>query len=559
MAHAQALTAFCSALGIAEEEMKRREMPDRLEIANVVRVCDVRRLAPHTVCALARVFGPSLSVQIGVDDLRPLVDVEGGIDRTDWDQLAASLSGLSDGLDLQVRVRVEKERILEQMPLPPCNRRLYLFLDNLVKLLKAPLPRLDEVLFTDAYTPTLIVVCDSDVHCTGPLLTVASCAEGKLSAGACCAGVPELANQIAWLLELRSQTLNWVGFRLEHVTPLHLLCDSPGSSADPVRCALANRFLESLLAYTANRTEVNGQALRAVYSGSDRSVAMVASEVSLTPEVSDHLRALLRWLPGPGGADKLMMLQSVIAREVTTDDPAVAFANLVERFPRLLAEVRWHYRVFMDGKIDKHFEQVQVASSQITQAAKEIGQLIEAVTKGCVDTFLTSVGVIILTFVAAMLDEKTPGMVLRAGMWAYATYLVLFPLLYRMYDLRTAYALAVKEAESSLNVSRMALGPDRVKEMTGPLDKRCAHFGRMYWVTIILYVVVALAVYAGGAFLPKSLSEMRAAMPVPAADVTPTPTATARATSMMAATRVPSPTASCTFTPSSAPTPTTIR
>ena len=515
--HANTLLEFCRVLGIQADEVRRRETPARLALSTSVPIRGLKTITVELFEDLVSAFGSALGLTIGAEDVRPLLRVQQGVPDTNLAVSLGEIHALPDGLDLRVNIQIDKRHILHQigLDLDQYNGLFYLFLDNLVKLLKAPLPDLDQALFASAYTPTVVIVSDSEVVCRGALFTVVGAQSAQHLDDILPLPSMRLRQRIDRFQRIASDSLNWVGFRLEYLTPLHFICECVEEPAGDLANILANRLLQLTIVYTANRSSIEGQQISALYASSEQSAPLALSEMTLETKLRRDTVRLITWLQAVGEVDKLTMFQNVVAREIPGDDPAENFRTFVERLPNLLRETRWHYRVYLDGKITKHFEKVQLVNSYIADVTRQISQTLDSVTKGLVDTLLASVGVVILTLLASLVENKTQGVIFRVGMWTYAIYLLLFQVFYRMGNLYHSYFLIVGESEQQLLPFKVALGEKKIGELTTSLENRQRQFRQWYFATIGIYVFVILVILASGGFLPSVIVELGTAVPTP--------------------------------------------
>jgi len=283
-----------------------------------------------------------------------------------------------------------------------------------------------------------------------------------------------------------------------------------------------------MIVYTANRSSVDGRQIKSLYASSEQSAWLIVSEAALPTRLQGDIARLATWLQAAGEVDKLMMFQNVVAREISGDDPEENFKVFVKRLPNLLRDTRWNYRVYLDGQINKHFEEVQSASSYIAEVTKEIAQSLDSLTKGFVDTLLASVGVVILTLLASLVENKTQGVLFKVGMWAYASYLLIFQVIYRMCYLYRSYSLTVNESEQQLVPFKVALGEKKIEKLTRSLEMRKLDFRRMYWITIGLYTLVIVAILFLGGYLPSAIGQLGVTVPpsasTPGSGISPLPT-----------------------------------
>lgn len=516
--HASVLLKFCQLIGIQAQEAKARETPGRFVLSTSVPVRRLRPLRQSHVQDMINAFGPALLLTIGADDAQPLVDVRNGAS----DSALQQLSGLPDGLELVTHIEIDKQCLLRQIA-PDLSQYytglFYLFLDNVDKFLKASLPDLDQKLFADVHTPTVILVSDADVECRGSLLTVVGASRVERLESILAPPSARLKQRVDTFRQIASDSLNWAGFRLERLTPCHFICkctevEEPATALPDI---LANRLLQLAVLYTANRSSIDGQQITALYASSEQSTAITFLDTTLEEGHYESVLKLIAWLQAADGTDKLTILQNVIGREIQEDDPTDNFRAFVGRLSSVLRETRWQYRVYLDGKITKHFEQLQLLSSYVTEIAREISQKLDSMTKGFVDTLLASVGVVILTLLASLVENKAEGVIFRVGMWTYAGYLLLFQVFYRMGHLLHSYSLVVEESDQRVLPFRGALGGKKVAELTTILDKCKRQFKRMYWITIALYVLVILVISVSGSLLPSVISQLGGGVSTPVA------------------------------------------
>ncbi|MDY7079061.1 MAG: hypothetical protein SXV54_19270 [Chloroflexota bacterium] len=505
--------------------MKKRETPEWVMLLTTVPVRRLKAVTVNHIQGMIDAFGTALGLTVGTE-AQPLVEIQQGIPNEDIAIALEKFQSLPDDLGLSVHIKIDKQHILAQIiPYPnQYNVLFYLFLDNVKDLLNASLPKLDQRLFTDVHTPTVILVSDAEVECCGALLTVISaskveCLESILAPPS--ARLKQRVDiRVDMFRQVASDSLNWVGFHLDHITPCHFICkctqvEEPAAALANI---LVNRLLQLTVVYTANRSSIDGQQITALYASSEQSTAITLLDTTLETGLHENLVKLIAWLQTAGGTDKLTIFQNVIAREIPEDGPTDNFRAFVGRLSSLLRETRWQYRVYLDGKINKHFEQLQSVSSYITEIAREISQKLDSMTKGFVDTLLASVGVVILTLLASLVENKTEGVIFRVGMWTYAVYLLLFQVFYRMGHLFYSYSLVVEESDQRILPFRVALGGKKVTELTTILEKCKKQFKRMYWITIALYILVILVISASGSLLPSVISQLGGGVstPVPA-------------------------------------------
>lgn len=519
---ANLLMEFCSRLNIKDEDIRKSESLERFSLVATVLVSQLKVITAVNFKALTDAFGSSLELTVGVDNALPIVDVHPNQPKSNFDEAINEISLLPDEMDLRVRIQIQKPILLRELgvDLPKYHILYYLFLENLLKLLSTSLANLDKQLFISPNTPTVVVLSDADLICRGAFFTVV----GETHITQINRFLPNLSDltiqRAAYFQNIATENLNWVDFRLEKLTPIHFLCTIDKDNEN-FAVILANKLFESIILFTANRSIIENQNIKAFYASSEQTVELISRA---TPEACakrlDIIR-LIRWVEASQKTDKLIIFQNTVAREITGEDKNQNFVNFLERLPHILQESLWNYRVYLDAKITKHFEKVEEATEKVTSVSTKVSDTIDSLTKGFADTLLASVGVVILTFIASLAENKTQGLIFSVGMWIYAGYLLIFQVIYRMGHLYYSTYLAIKEGEQQLVPYRKALGTNKVNELSAFMAIRKRYFNIMFIVTVVLFLVVIAVITLSGALLPTTLHI-----------ITPTPTL-----------KIPSPTA----------------
>jgi hypothetical protein len=255
----------------------------------------------------------------------------------------------------------------------------------------------------------------------------------------------------------------------------------------------------------------------------------VTLEAGVTvPDGDSLLPRLALWPYGGRETDRLSIFQNVVARELESDDPKEDYRRFAHQLRHLLYEARWHHRVFLDGQIDKHFEQVQKAVGYVTEVAKEVSQALDSVTKTLTDALLATIGVIVLTLLASLVKNETQGIIFKIGMRAYAIYLLLFQGFYRMGSIGHSYFLLRRETDERLATYARRLGKERTDAVAFPLTRRKDQFLFWFWLTIIVYLAIIVLIWGLGDSLPPYLTQLGVlsptATPAPMSPPTATPT-----------------------------------
>jgi hypothetical protein len=524
---ASLLVKFFSYLDIQEKEIAKYESTTRFSIITKKPVSQLKKLPVSVITEIAATFGESIELSIGFENAKPLVDIKPDSPNVDIENDLLKIQSLSDTTDLRLHIQIQKDIFLREFGLPSegCNGILYFFESNLEKLLSSSLASLDEVLFPDKDRPTVVLLTDTNVLCTGMLLAIVGGEYTKQLKKYIPRPSRRVIQRVEYFQHTREEYLNWVGFQLQNITPVHLICDFSGE-VDALEKILTNRLLDLFVVYSANRSIVEKSRIRAVYASSEQTMELSTSETDLTIPKRDDIIRLITWIETSNKEDKLIIFQNTVAREITGDDQDQNYKDFIDRLSHLLREARWNYRVYLDNKITKHFEKTEEVNEKVNTMSGKLSESVDTLSKGFVDTLLASIGVVILTLIASLAENKTQGAIFTVGMLLYAGYLLVFQVIYRIGNLFFSTNLAIKEGEKQLDPYRTALGSKKVNEMTVFLDERKRYYRVVFLVTVFLFILFILIIAISGVLLPEYVSKLMLASPTGTATAYPSITDT---------------------------------
>ena len=225
---AETMIQFCQKIGIETAVVKEGEALREYHLVRDGPARDLKRISKVDLKGLVGTFSEAISLWIGIPDGPPLLEIRQGIAATDLSQALRHIGQQHDTLDLRFDLSLDKTAILRQYELygDQCHALFYLFKENLVGFLRSPLPRLDDTLFLARCQPTVIVVSDASLHYAGRLLTIIGVDGVKQVKPTLSPIHQNLRSRVDKYHTTASDYLSWAGFRLKHLTPLHLLCQS---------------------------------------------------------------------------------------------------------------------------------------------------------------------------------------------------------------------------------------------------------------------------------------------------------------------------------------------
>ena len=304
------------------------------------------------------------------------------------------------------------------------------------------------------------------------------------------------------------ETPSLIGGQFEHLTPLHFL-GQWRIKHDELEKILAIHFLNICILYTANRSvfDHSKQALTSVYESADRTTTLNLKEAPTATEIPiSALEELSKWLYGGKGTDRRHIFQNIVARSLADDNPKTNYDGFAARAPQLLKEAMWQHQVFIDGKITEHFDELQKVIGYVADINKKISEAIDSVTKSLTDALLATIGVLVLTVLAALVKKDTSIEIFSLSMEIYAVYLLVY-VVFRMGSIGHSYILLSKEASGQVREYQSALQIEQITDLSSSLRKRQWQFHIWFWLTVVLYLLLGGVVWWAGERGPQLLIE----------------------------------------------------
>ena len=520
MNYAETLLKFCEKIKIEESQIKNAESIIDYHLAVDSNVMALRSISKQELDHLLEIFGQSLSLKIG--DAPTLFEINYGKTDYSFENALKTISKLSETLTIRIEIRINKSIILDQLKENKRgqHRVFYIFYNNLSKFLNSSLISLDTNLFKNPCQKVVIVVSDSDIYCNGPFLTIINIVryisdEYYL--------VHSDKKWLEWTNKYHKVSfynLNWIGFELKNITPIHFYCRRINGMADSIDLILINQMLNSCIIYTANRTSRDNGFFHASFSSSERSVMLefklqsIILDFQFDSEKYTHEQNLLLrlalWPFGDKGTDRLVIFQNVIAREFgeDSDNKNNNYDKFIKLLPGLLDQAKWHHRIFMDTQIEHHFNEIKELSQYISEVTKDVSNTFDSMTKGLTDSLMATIAVIIAALLISLAKSDANFILFKNILQLYAIYLLLFQGFYRMGSIWHSYVLLKKETEDKLESYIPIFGNKRIDALSVPFAKRRDQFVNWFIITSILYISVFVIIWILSRELPKYLLSM---------------------------------------------------
>jgi len=191
-----------------------------------------------------------------------------------------------------------------------------------------------------------------------------------------------------------------------------LLSDLESPLSDEVKgcsesiCFAMNRNAVHLsIIYTATISSYDGKKFECAYSNSERTAPLRLGNKTIDTNLIEILPRLILWPSSGRGTDHLSIFQNVVARDLDETNPDENYTRFVSRLDQILRDTRWHHRVFINGRVSSHFDELQKVSDYASQTSRQVSEAIDTVTKSFADTLLATIGVILASFLAAFMGH----------------------------------------------------------------------------------------------------------------------------------------------------------
>lgn len=494
--HTTHLLDFLATLGV----MRTSLSPDDREIEAVDRytllldrpVSALGKMTPGACEALVSAFGAAITLLVGDSEL-PTLEIRQGQLPPDLPQriARAQASATSGPLRIDIDKRVLFASLIADKG--ELQGRYFLFTENLLRFLGSPLTELDSPLLAGD-RPIFLIVGDSNASYIGQALTIIGETQFDDLPARSATFSEQFRIRIARYRHAAEEQLSWVGFQLQHLTPLHFLCERRGDGDPRLTSIIARQLFHSAVLYSANRASATERGYEATYASSDRTVSLHLLQDDM-PTV-DH-RSLVRFALWPYesgyGFDRLTVLQNVIARELDDSHGQPNITIFSARLDNLLAEARWNYRTFIDRRIDQHFVQLQGAKDYVAETTKKVAEAVDSVTKGLTEALLATLGVIVAALLAALAKPQEEGHIVETTMRLYALYLIVQAVL-RFGSVLHGIILLRRETTARLGDLRLVLGARNIATISKPLRWRWWQFGIWLAVTVALFIMLGVGV-----------------------------------------------------------------
>lgn len=148
-------------------------------------------------------------------------------------------------------------------------------------------------------------------------------------------------------------------------------------------------------------------------------------------------------------------------------DPEDRYKALIYNSANIFNGLQWHWKAFVEGKIDAYMSQVKDLEDYISKTVQAVADQISAIIKSLLDTMLAAIGALLGSFIAALFNDKFNPTIFMIGMAVYATYVLIFPLCYNMLNQWQCYQALIKDFGRRRRSFEGQLYPKKVNDIVG--------------------------------------------------------------------------------------------
>lgn len=411
----------------------------------------------------------------------------------------ADLARLVAGAQYEVRLTVDKDKVLGALGTSPKEVRWFVSPQAVKAMTGLPYRRIEQEWFEEAPT-AIVVVSDADVCFVGEFLTIVG--GGALvdvqSPQPSAAAMHTHQRQIGW-----RDSAFWEDADLARATPAQMEVSGRGWG-HPIGAFLAVAAARLTLLYTADRARHGSfaGALIGEYHGKSAKASIDFSNATpSSPETTARsAHGLMSWAFGAEATDRawqgdrIELIRVVILDRLDRFSDAERQRRFLDDMGTLFTDAKWHWRLFLSGKLDDHVAAVDTFGTAVVAAVDSYTKSAADVVASIIDGMKAAVATVLGSFIGAALATDFKEVVFRVGMLVYAIYIIAFPGILGLGSEVHRHSTAKATFDATRTHAVDVLGEQRVEAIE---SSRVASARRAFWTSIIvaatIFTLVAIA------------------------------------------------------------------
>ncbi len=513
------LASFLSALGLPAEANEEAKW---LSISAMVGGQAVIGLDYSVVEQLVDCYGESLTAKLLLKDL-PELEIGPGITRQVFQKKRANFEA---GNSYELQLRIEKPLLLDHVlgADAACGSIHYFFATSVEGLFAQGLDKLERAIWGDATEARRLLVGDTDLQRSGPVLHIVGGASLTLPL-AVLSPLPEAVSaSIGRMQADREEQISWDHQWVQRLTPVQLqLGGEPGGSRLEQQFTAAYTLL--CLLYTCDRARrrpnaAGGWEAQPEYQGGQVTVRVPVREAQpigaqVTGVMTHGFADLVDWcyrLRDEGAesdwaADRLQFTQVRIAQVLEPVQETGRLLTLVSQITDITAALDDQWRAFIEDRFSQYLDKERQLEGVVNDVVIAFGEKTTALAKSLSDTLLAAVAALIGSAIAAAFKAPFNAALFRVGVLAYAGYVLIFPGLYGLGSQVGQFLEIGRNFEHERKRFITLLGPDKTSQI---VDNRVARAKKRYWrwfgFTVAGYAIAIAGAIVAAVVVPSIVS-----------------------------------------------------
>lgn len=508
------LLDFGEKLGIPKEIWIEREELEQLIYTNSELTQDsASRLTLQQIAILIEAYDDAITCRFLLGDL-VVLEIVPGLNETALDKFKAKIHRSPI---VKLDIKLDKAKLIRNWlgDVPWCNLFLYLSPNALEHFLNNDLSKLESRLWGPeaSSNKVIILVPCHDIFLDGEYLAIVG-GEYSEDWGKVVPSERRDNKHLKYMYNTCREALRWQEPWLKYLTPLHLRIDTRSIIGDPISKVLRIHLINSIILYTADKTIIRDDGRYvATYTSSNQSIEVVLADTrNYTGDAYYGVGCLFQmlvWIYDPHwSTDRIPFAQISIVQSLYAADPKIRYDLLVHNAPNIFNGVQWHWKAFIEEKIDDYMSQVKDLEDYVTKTAQAFADQVSSIIKNLSDTMLAAIGALLGSFIAALFQSNFNATVFMIGMLIYAVYVLIFPLGYNMLSQRQRYLYLVKDFENHRHRFEGQLYPKKVDEIIGSQikDSRMLFDSWFNW-TICGYLAIIFSALIAAWLIPGIIGQ----------------------------------------------------
>jgi hypothetical protein len=488
----QSIYDFCDALKIDLGMVKDKEMPEKIHVRGYQLKRDsIERLTEAHLRSLFRAWGNNFECEIS-SYIRNFILRKDTYER-ELPVLLDQIAHLSVDDTVGLNLTIEKEKFLKENGIESPNAKilLYLFQDNVIRILEGEFETIEKTFFKDEKLKTVVLILDVNEYVSGHHLAFIGGKFIENHLDKTQLKKPPRMKQIEQIRETRANEISWRGINTE-LTPVHFLYREHLGESNRIRTSIDILLINFVILYLADRSEIFENHILATFIGTNEATIKIARKTLRIESLNlQYLIQLFRWAYSINCSDKLSVIRNMIPLDLEAD-PIRNCQLLIERAEHIYVAVRSNYRVYISRATEKYFKTRKEAIDYEATLSRKHSEQISEMTKSLVANMLATIAAVFGVFLAYAVSSKFKPIVFNYGLKMYAVYILSFPCAYAMSHAFLEYINMKSDFKNREKLFSDFMAKKEIEKIFGAtIPKLEKQFIFWFLLTVGIYILIA--------------------------------------------------------------------